>query len=70
MFVDDDVAQAEERTLILCQGDILKRAAILDGGQEGAVKVICCSLPSPNNYTLFSLGRAAQRVASGSQVEN
>lgn len=55
---------------ILCQSDILERAAILDAGQEGAVKVSCCFLSLPENYTLFSLGRAAQHVASGSQVEN
>lgn len=44
--------------------------AILDAGQEDAVKVSCYFLPSPDNYTLFSQGRAAQRVAPVSQVEN
>lgn len=70
MFVDDSIIQSEGRTVSLCQGDILKRAAILDASQEGAVKVSCCFLPSPENYTLFSSGRAAQHVVSESQVEN
>lgn len=34
----------------------------MDAGQEGAVKVSCCFLSLPENYTLFSLGRAAQHV--------
>lgn len=70
VLVSDGFTQTEERKVILCQGDILKRAAILDASQEGAVKVSCCLLPLPDNYILFSLVRAAQHAASGSQVEN
>lgn len=56
--------------VILCQSDILERAAILDGGQEGAVKVSCYFLLSPENYALFSSGSGGQREVRGRQVEN
>lgn len=63
-------SSAMERRAMPCQDDILKGAAILDAGQEGVEKVSCCFLPSPENYTLFSLERAAQCAAAESQVEN
>lgn len=43
---------------MLCQDDILKRAAILDAGQEGAVKVSCCFLPSPEILHVFLIRRS------------
>lgn len=48
------LVKAEGRTVASCQGDILTRVGgILDGRQGGQLL--------PDNYTLFSLARAAER---------